>query len=140
VTAYNFNIDINVIEYDPLSQINNPSFFTLKAGGAAKMADALTALQDAVEKAESAYNFVFSEWGYAPESFDDTIETCQVLAPQTDPNDNGIKLHDYDPFRPCEWGGPYDFTPEDDEEIKGFFELSVDLVGLIRLFECKDKT
>ncbi|MGA1865725.1 MAG: fibronectin type III domain-containing protein [bacterium] len=124
VTAYDFNIEIDKIEYDPLSQLNKPTFFTLKTGGAAKMADALTALRDVAEKAESAYDFIFNEWGYTEDSFNDGFEICQVLAPQKDPNDNGIQFHDYDAMRPCYRGGPYDFIPDDDSDINMIFDAA----------------
>ncbi|MGA1840664.1 MAG: fibronectin type III domain-containing protein [bacterium] len=124
VTAYDFNIELDKIDYDPLSQLNKPTFFTLKTGGAAKMADALTALRDVAEKAESAYDFIFNEWGYTEISFNDGFETCQVLAPQKDPNDNGIQFHDYDAMRPCYRGGPYDFIPDDDSDINMIFDAA----------------
>ena len=124
MTAYNLDLDFQVMEYDPLSQINDSTFFTLKSDGLTRMGDALTAFRDVVEKAESAYNFVFDEWDYQPVDFYDGYETCKVMEPQTDPNDNGIKLHSYDPDRPCEWGGSYDFTPQDSNEIATFFDAA----------------
>lgn len=120
VTAYNLNVDFEVMEYDPLSQISQSTFFTLKTGGATKMADALTALQDAVEMAENAYNFVFTEWGYALA----TVNGCEVLEPKNSVTDNGLKLHSYDEYRSCEDGGVYDFTQDDDDEIAMIFDVA----------------
>jgi len=125
MTAYNLNVDFAIMEYDPLSQISNASFFTLKADGATRMNNALTALRDAVTKAENAYDFVYTEWGYSATNFTDGMsQTCQVLAPTITVTDNGLELHNYDPDRLCEDGGPYDFTPDDDGEIKKLFDAA----------------
>ncbi|MDI6732511.1 MAG: hypothetical protein QME51_04375 [Planctomycetota bacterium] len=96
ITAYNLNVDWNIIEADPLSCINGPSggltstvnatqFFTLKSNGAAKMNTALAALREAVDKAELCYNFVFNQWGYTG---------IDYLNPTRNPHDNGMKWHD----------------------------------------------
>ncbi|HBG04180.1 MAG: hypothetical protein A2075_16015 [Geobacteraceae bacterium GWC2_58_44] len=61
VTAYNFDVaanDYNAIERDPLATLNNPTFFTLKSNGRAKMADALALVRAARDKTELAYNVV----------------------------------------------------------------------------------
>ncbi len=69
VTAYNLDVDYDIIEADPLSTINGPSggltssvdwtkFFTLKSNGATKMSVALTALQDAVANSKKSYDFI----------------------------------------------------------------------------------
>jgi hypothetical protein len=57
-TAYNFNTastDYNVVGRDPLATINSSTFFTLKADGKTKMADALTLVKNTRDKAELAY-------------------------------------------------------------------------------------
>ncbi|MGA1824543.1 MAG: fibronectin type III domain-containing protein [bacterium] len=120
MTAYNLDVDYDIMEYDPLSQINSSTFFTLKADGATKMATALSSLRNAVNKTELAYDFIFDEWGYAVEEYTDAYdETCDVLVPQNNVTDNGISLHsEYDATRTCEDCGPYDFLAEDDEDIR----------------------
>jgi hypothetical protein len=60
-TAYNFDVannDYNAISRDPLATLNGSTFFTLKTDGRAKMADALTSVKAARDKAEAAYNVV----------------------------------------------------------------------------------
>jgi hypothetical protein len=64
-TAYNFDVannDYNSISRDPLATLNGTlngtTFFTLKADGRTKMADALTFVKAARDKAEAAYNVV----------------------------------------------------------------------------------
>lgn len=71
VTAYNLDVDYDIIEADPLSAINGPSggltssldsseFFTLKSSGTTKMINALSALKDAVVYLDKSYNFVIN--------------------------------------------------------------------------------
>lgn len=60
-TAYNLDVkdnDYNALAIDPLKTLNAPTFFTLKSDGKAKMAEALTFLKAARDKAESAYGVV----------------------------------------------------------------------------------
>ncbi|MGA1868009.1 MAG: fibronectin type III domain-containing protein [bacterium] len=120
ITAYNLDVDYDIIEYDPLSQINNSTFFTLKSDGATRMERALTAFQDAADKAELAYTFIFNEWGYIEAGFTDIQSNeCQILVPQNTVTDNGLRLHsDYDAYELCDCGGSYDFLAEDDENIR----------------------
>lgn len=124
LTAYNFDFNPDIILYDPISQINNTSFFTLKTNGKTKMTNALTALQDAADKAELAYKFIFNEWGYSLKEWTDKYnEPCEIYE-YTDPKDNGLDLHgSYDPNRCCESGGLYNFTRRDDKDFRDSFDV-----------------
>lgn len=61
-TAYNFDLPAgytyNTIGQDPLAMINSSTVFTLKSGGAAKMAGALDNAKSAAAKAASAFTAV----------------------------------------------------------------------------------
>ena len=69
VTAYNLDVDYNIIEADPLSAINGHSvglesdldstkFFTLKDNGNTKMTTALASLTDGVVSLKKSFDFV----------------------------------------------------------------------------------
>jgi hypothetical protein len=70
VTAYNLDVDYDIVEADPLSIINGPTggwaadigisanFLTLKADGSTKLSAALAYLRQAVDRLELGYNFV----------------------------------------------------------------------------------
>lgn len=72
VTAYNLDVDYNIMEADPLSALYGPTggwatdtgisanFLTLKADGLTKLDVALTALRQAVDRLDLGYNFIKS--------------------------------------------------------------------------------
>ncbi|HBI22776.1 MAG TPA: hypothetical protein DDX84_00860 [Nitrospiraceae bacterium] len=116
VTAYNLDVDYDIVEADPLSVLNGPSggltssvdaskFFTLKSNGAAKMTAAIDALKDAADKAELCYTFVFNQWGYGG---------SDNLWPVNNITDNGLKWHDPEDF--------YSFQKSDDDDVRNILD------------------
>ncbi|MBI5207127.1 MAG: fibronectin type III domain-containing protein [Candidatus Firestonebacteria bacterium] len=136
-TAYNLDVDYNIIEADPLSAINGPSggltstldaakFFTLKSDGQTKMNTAHTALKELVEKVKAAYLFIFNEWGYT--------QSGNYLVPTKDPKDNGLQFHDSDYPETS-------FSVEDNNNAKnGFDAVKMILEGQVTYESKVDKS
>lgn len=148
LTAYHLDGDFSIVEYDPLSLINGPAgvpsvdsqaFFTLQADGLTRMASARAGLQDFAAKAESAYTYVFNEWGYTayvPNADDSYGYPCEdsVLKPTLNPGDNGVRLHD--DFNGWDACNPYSFREEDDDIAKLIFDtVPMVLAGQITVSE-----
>ncbi|HAS16560.1 MAG TPA: hypothetical protein DCR39_01350 [Nitrospiraceae bacterium] len=114
-TAYNLDVDYDIIEADPLSAINGPSggltstldssrFFTLKSSGTTKMSSALSSLKDAVACLDKSYDFVMNS---DPDPFTDNGINFHEMS-----GEEQINLENWIKFGTNTLNGPADFPLE----------------------------